>query len=463
MAETADKADLGRNGMAPATRSIDDVLERPAMGRYRWGIYIACGLLMALEGYDAYIVANLAPMIARTLSIPIPSMGFVFTAQSAGMAIGFYTIPILADRIGRRGIVLIGSALFGMLTLVSTMVDTLTGFTLVRFLAFVAMGGTMPNIVALATEFLPGTRRGKLLTWLYIGHGLGASIAGLVGPSFVAFHSWQSAFWAGGAALLLFVPFLYARLPESCRYLITRNPDDPRVGATLRRIDPGFDYPPGTRFTTAEARTHGSPVAALFSDGRAGMTLLLWVAMGGALCAVATLTSWMPSYLHVLGGIDASTATRMSSVSALGAIAGPLLLTMLMKRLDMPASLMLISFLGFFAMAALTFAEAAHWLGWVLGFCFGLFVIGTQAGLNALAASSYPSSMRSTAIGWAGGIGRITSMIGPGLGGLMLAAQLPAWWIYTAIASPLLLASAGMLGFHLLQSGEPRKAAATAG
>ena len=438
--------------MASAVHSIDAVLEHPAMGRYRWSIYLMCGLLMALEGYDAYIVANLAPMIARGLSIPIPSMAFVFTAQAAGMAIGFYTIPILADRIGRRGIVLVGSTLFGLFTLLSTVVGTLGEFTVVRFLAFVAMGGTMPNIVALATEFMPESRRGKLLTWLYIGHGLGASVAGLVGPSFVAYHSWQSALWAGGGALLLFVPFLYVRLPESCRYLMTRDPRDPRLAATLRRIDPALDCPPDTTFVTTEARTHGSPVAALFQDGRATMTLLLWVAMGGALCVVATLTSWMPSYLHVLGGVEASTATRMSSFSAFGAIAGPILLTLLMRRLGLAASLMLMSFLGFFAMSALYFVGAAHFLGWVLGFAYGLLVIGTQAGLNSLVASSYPTSNRSTGIGWAGGIGRITSMIGPGLGGVMLAAQLPAWWIYTAISAPLLLTSAAMLGFHFLVS-----------
>src|SRR5690606_2210024 len=154
------------------------------------------------------------PVIARGLSIPIPSMAFVFTAQAAGMAIGFYTIPVLADRIGRRGIILVGSALFGLFTLLSTAVQTLEAFTAIRFLAFAAMGGTMPNIVALATEFMPESRRGKLLTWLYIGHGLGASVAGLIGPTFVALHSWQSALWAGGAALLLFVPFLYHYLPE---------------------------------------------------------------------------------------------------------------------------------------------------------------------------------------------------------------------------------------------------------
>jgi len=448
--------------MASATRSIDDVLEQPAMGRYRWGIYAFCGLLMALEGYDAYIVANLAPFIARTLQIPIPSMAFVFTGQAAGMAIGFYTIPVLADRIGRRGIVLVGSTLFGILTLLSTMVDTLGAFTVVRILAFGALGGTMPNIVALVTELMPDVRRGKLITWLFIGHGLGASVAGLIGPSFIAWHSWQSAFWAGGIALLLLVPLLYRYMPESCRYLITRDPQDPRIGLTLRRVDPTLNIPADTIFVTSEERTKGSPVIGLFRDGRAMMTLLLWVAMGGALCSVASFSAWLPSYLHVLGGLDPATATRMSSFSAFGAIIGPLLLTVMMRRIGMPASLMMTLFISFFAMLMLTLVQQMPALGWVLGFAFGLLVIGSQAGLNALVASSYPSSIRSTGIGWAGGIGRITSMIGPGLGGAMLAAGWPALWIYSAIAAPLLVAAAAMLIFHLMRSASPQPATSAA-
>jgi AAHS family 4-hydroxybenzoate transporter-like MFS transporter len=161
----------------------------------------------------------------------------------------------------------------------------------------------------------------------------------------------------------------------------------------------------------------------------------------------------------VLGGLDPSTATRMSSFSAVGAITGPILLTFLMKRFGMPASLTMTLFVSFFAMAALTLVAQAPVLGWVLGFSFGLLVIGSQAGLNALVASSYPSSNRSTGIGWAGGIGRITSMIGPGLGGAMLAAQWPALWIYSAIAAPLLIAAAAMFVFHITKSAaSPREA-----
>lgn len=434
-------------------QSVDEVLERAQMGPYRWGLYAVCILLMSIEGYDAYVVSNLAAVIARGLSIPIPSMGFVFTAQAAGMALGYYTIPLLADRVGRRMIVVIGSALFGLLTLASTLAVSLEQFTLVRFLAFAALGGTMPSIVALFTEFAPSAQRGRLVTWLFISYGLGASAAGLFGPFLVELHSWRAAFWAGGALLLVVVPFLYFFFPESCRFLVLKNPKDERIGRLLRRIDPQLVVAPGTHFVTTEVTTRGLPLVNLFRDGRTPMTLLLWLAMGAALCATTTLTAWIPSFLHVLGGLDTTTATRMSAASAFGAIAGPVLLTALFKRMSMPLALVLTFTSGGILMSLLALVAGLPALGWALCLAFGLLVIGAQAGLNSLVATSYPTSIRSTGLGWAGGIGRITSMIGPGLGAAMLAAHWGPWVIYPAIASPLFLAAIALLILHRTQRG----------
>jgi AAHS family 4-hydroxybenzoate transporter-like MFS transporter len=292
---------------------------------------------------------------------------------------------------------------------------------------------------------MPEARRGKLLTWLFIGHGLGASAAGLFGPTFVQHASWQAAFWAGGLLLLVLVPLLFLYLPESCRYLVLRNPRDPRIGQLLKRVDPSFVPLSDALFVTAEAKPKGSPVAGLFREGRAVLTALLWLAMAMALCATATLSAWLPSFLHVLAGLETATATRMSAVSAFGAVCGPILLTMLMKRMSLAHALSLTLFIAAGAMTGFAAVAGLHWLGWVLGFAYGLFVIGSQAGLNSLVASSYPTAMRSTGIGWAGGLGRITSMIGPGLGGAMLAAKWSPIAIYAALATPLFIAAVAML------------------
>jgi len=396
---------------------------------------------MAIDGYDAYLLANLAPFIARNLQVPIAAMGAVFTAQAAGLALGYYTVSLLADRFGRRKIIVACAALFGLLTLATTQVTTLDALVLVRFFAFAAFGGMLPNVVALLAEFLPDARRRQLLTWVFIAHGLGAALGGLLGPSFVAYLSWHAAFWTGGVVLLITSVLLYLRLPESCRYWLLRDPSDVRIGQTLARVDPTFRAPPGAVFTTAEAAGRGLPLLQLFRDGRAPLTLLLWVASGAALCVTATVTSWLPSLLHTVGTLDAAVASRASSVSALGATVAPLMVTLLMRHVSQARALSVMFIAG--ALAMMLFAGVARLPGiaWVLSFCFGLLVIGGQAGLNSLIGSSYPTSMRATGIGWAGGIGRLAATIGPGTAAAMLSSHWSGTAIYAALASSLFLAA----------------------
>lgn len=442
--------------MHAASMSIDPVIEQARLGRFRWTLYGICAFLMGLEGYDAYILANLAPTIAKALHIAMPSMAIVFSIQNFGMALGFYTVPLIADRTGRRNVILAGLCAFAFFTFVSTAATNLTQLAIIRFLAFVAFGGTFPNIVALAAEYLPNARRTRLLTWVFIAHGVGSSMAGLAGPSIVKYFSWQAAFWIGGGVMLAAVPVLFWFLPESCRHMVAKRPTDPRIAIYLRRIDPGFYAAPGTLFVTTEVKTAGSTVTALFRDGRAPMTLLLWIAMAGALFSTATLTAWIPSLLHLLGGLDTATATRMTGLSAIGAICGPVLLTFLMRRMSLARALALTLGIAFLNTVAFTIVAAVPWTGWLLGAAFGLFVAGSQAGLNTLVASSYPTAIRSTGIGWAGGLGRITSIIGPGVAGAMLATHWSPIAIYSMIAAPLLVAGGSAALLSLLRPAAAR-------
>ena len=426
--------------METKTQSIDAVLERSTLGSYRWRIYAVCAALMALEGYDAYLVSNLAPVIARGLSVPIPTMGVVFSAQAIGFAVAYYTIPMLADLIGRRNIIIICAFFFAVLTYATTLVEGFSSFVMVRALAFVALGGAIPNIVALIAEFLPRSRHGSLLTWLFVGHGLGAAAAGWIGSYLVIYYSWHVPFWLGSAVLLAAIPFLWVYLPESCRYLAVKNNRDPRIGKILRKIDPTAPVSDAVIYVSAEAPAKGVPLAGLFRDGRLKLTLFLWIANAATFYTAATLTAWLPSFLNVLGGVDFKDAVRMASLSAIGSMVGPLLLDLVAKRSSRFHAVLVAVVAGGLVMSMMGSVSDMPTLGWVFGFCFGMLVIGGQAGLNSLNASCYPTAMRSTGIGWAAGAGRAASIVGPGLAGAMLAAHWSPSVIYIATAAPLFIA-----------------------
>jgi AAHS family 4-hydroxybenzoate transporter-like MFS transporter len=252
--------------------------------------------------------------------------------------------------------------------------------------------------------------------------------------------------------LLLAVPYLYTSLPESCRYLVIKNSRDPRIGKILRKIDPGLRLADDVIYETGEIKTPGLPLAGLFRDGRLSLTLLLWIANAATFYTAATLTAWLPSFISVLGAVDFRFAARMASLSAVGSIFGPVLLVLLTKRVGPLRALSLTLIVGGIIMSLLSSISEMPALGWVFGFCFGLFVIGAQAGLNSLNASSYPTAMRSTGIGWAAGLGRVSSAIGPGLAGAMLAGHWTPNAIYFTIAAPLFLAAGALMLLYLFRA-----------
>ncbi|HVV93180.1 MAG TPA: MFS transporter [Hyphomicrobiales bacterium] len=434
--------------MTTARISIDDVIERTELGRFRWGLYIACGVFLMLEGYDSFLIANLAPTIAKGVGIPIPAMGRVFSAQAVGFAIAYYTIPMVADYVGRRGIVLATSVLFAVFTWLTTQVHSLDGLIAIRFLVFFALGGALPNVMALISELLPKPRQGSLLTSLYIAYGIGAALAGWIGTFVATLFSWQVAFWTGAIVLLIAMPFFYLYLPESPRYLVLKNARDRRIGKTLQAIDPALRVAEGTEYTMAERDVPGIPLINLFRGGRAPQTLLLWLSFAAISFSATTLAVWLPSLFHILGRLDATTAARMVSVSAIGSICGPLLVTWLLNRVGLPIALALMAAAAAVAMWACSFLALAPALGWLFGFAFGLLTIGAQAGLNGLVAITYPTAMRSTGIGWATGCGRVTAIIGPSVAGAMLAAHWSAQSIYGLLAVPLLIGAVTIALLH---------------
>jgi MFS transporter, AAHS family, 4-hydroxybenzoate transporter len=439
------------------TQSIDALLERTMLGSYRWMVYSICAALLALEGYDGYLVSNLAPVIARGLGVQIPAMGAAFSAQAIGFAVAYFTIPLLADYIGRRIIIILCALCFALLTYATTLVDTFSAFVAIRALAFVALGGALPNIVALAAEYLPKSRQGSLITWLFVGHGLGAAAAGWLGSYLIAFYSWHVPFWIGSAVLLAAIPFLWVYLPESCRYLAIKNGHDPRIGQILRKIDPAVLVGDTVSYVSTEGKAKGVPLAGLFRDGRLTLTLLLWIANAATFYTAATFTAWLPSFLSVLGHLDFKLAVRMASLSAFGSILGPLLLDLLARYGAGRFRAVFITVVAGGILMCLTgsVSEMSP-LGWVFGFGFGMLVIGGQAGLNSLNASCYPTAMRSTGIGWAAGAGRVASVFGPGIAGGMLAAHFSPGVIYVATAAPLFVAGIALAilgGLRLKDTG----------
>lgn len=420
-------------------------------------LLLLCAAVLFLDGYDTQAIGYVAPAIAREWGFGRQALGPVFSASLVGVMLGALVLGPLADRIGRKRIIVLSTAVFGLFTLATLLVSDTTGLIVVRFLTGIGLGGAMPNAIAMTAEFSPHRRRATMVMLVFCGFSIGAALGGLFAAALMPAFGWRAVFLVGGAAPLLLLPVLAWRLPESARFLALKGGADAGIAAILARVFPNVRLAEGTRFAAGEVAGRGMPVSQLFHEGRAVVTLLLWVVFFMSLLDLFFLTNWLPTVLTDLGASD-SVAALVGSMFQIGGVVGAIALGRLVDRFAFGA---LAAVYLFAAVTVALIGQAGHSipLATLAIFCAGLGVVGGQNSANGMASSYYPTGVRATGVGWCLGIGRVGSIVGPMLGGMMMARHLPTDWLFVAAAVPALVAATAALALRIVA---PRVAAGRA-
>ena len=408
-----------------------------------------CTTVALFDGFDTQLIAYVGPLIARQFQIPFSSLGTIFGAGMVGLSIGALCLPILADQFGRKPLILIATALFGLLSILTANVHSYRALLALRVLTGLGLGAALPNVVALVSEYAPGGMR-VLVNITLGGFGAGALLAGATASWLLPLYGWHAMFYVGGAIPLIALVPLAIWLPESLPFLALKSAPDARIAATLRRLDPSREFPPAPRFTVREEKLAGYTVRHLFGDGRAGMTALLWVAQFMNLLVLLFLLNWTPSLLRE-AGLSLQAAIWTTVGFSTGGVIGAIAVGRLMDRYS-PFAVLAITLIG----TAGCIALVAHSIGDPLvlpaAVCVtGFGVAGCQNSLNTVSGMLYPTAIRSTGVGWSMGIGRIGSIVGPVLGGVFVAAHWDVPTIITVQTIPTLIAAICVLGIPKLR------------
>jgi AAHS family 4-hydroxybenzoate transporter-like MFS transporter len=312
----------------------------------------------------------------------------------------------------------------------------------------------MPNAVALTSEYSPARSRAFLVMLMFNGFSVGSLVGGLLAAQVIPTVGWRAVFVAGGVLPLAAVPLLYFVLPESIRFLAVSGRSPGKVARLLNRLAPGLGATAETPVTVEKSSAGRMSVRDLFREGRATSTVLLWVIFFMSLLDLYMLVNWLPTLMSTVGA-PLRTAVLLGALLQVGGIVGALLLGFIVDRKGPGAALIpaylvaaaCIVGIGFFAAASLPFTTLAV-------FGAGLGVIGGQIASNAIAASVYPTEIRSTGVGWALGIGRIGSIVGPAIGGVLVGMETPVNDIFFLSAGPALIAAlaAAALAAHKRRS-----------
>jgi MFS transporter, AAHS family, 4-hydroxybenzoate transporter len=426
---------------ARAADAIDvaEFIDRQPVGRFQIGLLLACSAVLFIDGFDTQAIGYVAPAVAQDWKLARGALGPVFGAGLFGLMIGALVFGPIADRIGRRGIIIACTAAFGIGTLATTFASDVPSLMTIRFLTGLGLGGAMPNAVALTSEFSPHRRRATMVMAMFCGFVVGAAVGGLLAAALIPAFGWRSVFVVGGVVPLLLVLFLVVWLPESVRFLALSGRTTEGVAALLARIAPSVRFSPGTRFVVQEIKLTGIPVVHLFGGDRAWATLALWTLFFMSLLDLHLLSNWLPTVLNDLGA-SVSAAAIIGSMLQVGGVVGTFALGQFIDRFSFRA-LALIYGVASIAVAAIGFSGHSIALTTIAVFCAGFCVVGGQSGSNALSATLYPTAIRSTGVGWALGIGRVGSIVGPLVGGMMLARQMSNESVFVAAALPALCAA----------------------
>jgi MFS transporter, AAHS family, 4-hydroxybenzoate transporter len=437
--------------------NVADIINASKISRFQYVIFITCVVIMMCDGFDTQAVAYVAPSIVTEWKLAPGSFGPVFSAVLLGAMIGAFGFGYVADRVGRKNTMIGCIILFGVLNIASAYATSLQSFTILRFLCGIGLGGVIPNITALVSEFAPLRRRATLVATTWCGFALGAVLGGVISVPLILNFGWPSVFIVGGLLPLCLLPVVVFALPESIKFLTASGQNGPRVAAILRKIDPHTVYAPDSTYVLDEPPLGRGRISALFSNGLWLGSVLLCLAFFMSLMLVYLFINWIPLLLRQ-AGLPLQDAIMGTIVFNLAGIFGSIACTQLIDRRIVSPIVALTGgyFLGGLAVFGMGFVGTAFWPIMTMIFLSGFFVIGTQLSLNAFITGFYPTSIRGTGVGWSQVVGRGGSLIGPLVGGLLVSHALKPEEMFQVSAVAPLLACVALLFFALLSSRRVR-------
>ncbi|WP_431015639.1 MFS transporter [Bradyrhizobium pachyrhizi] len=408
-------------------------------GITQYVVVALCGLVMFLDGFDTQAISYMAPSIAKEFGLTKQLLGPIFSSALAGLMVGYLLVSPLSDRFGHRKLVVISTFAFALPTFATIFATNVAELIVLRFVTGIALGSVIPSAIALTTEFSPARLRATFVLAIYCGFSLGFVAAGAVAAWSIPEYGWRSMLWIGAAAPTVVAILTLMFLPESMDFLIRTNAKPDAVWRVVRRVDRALPVQGPAQFVTDVAERR-SAVGSLFSSGRGVGTLVIWAVFMLNLAEFYALQSWLPSMLTNVGH-SLNTVALATTMTTVGGIVAAFAIGPAMDRIGPYGSLATVYLAGVLFVVLFGYSiDKQSWMMVAAAFCAGFCISGGQKSVIALAAIYYPTSIRSTGVGWALGIGRLGGIGGPLLIGALLAYHLSAQHILYVASVPMLIA-----------------------
>ncbi|WP_018619974.1 MFS transporter [Spirosoma luteum] len=423
---------------APLTSPVESTRLTPL----QYAVVSICFLMNMLDGMDVMVISYTATSIGAEWGVAAPQFGIVFSAGLLGMAIGGMGLSPIADRIGRRAMIISCAGIMGVSIAATSLVQSVEMLGFMRLISGLGIGGMLASTATITAEYAPKKTKDFWVSLVVAGYPVGAVLSGLVSASIIAESGWRAVFLVAGCITLLTLPFVLILLSESLDFLLKAQPANAlfRANRILRQLkQPTMTVLP----VLVDDHQAKSSINKLLSSAQRIPTFWLWTALFMVFATLYFLTSWIPK-LASNTGLSLELAIYSGTIFNVGAFVGILTQGYLSSRFGLRRTIC-----GFLIgtaalMAGFGFVSGSFWTLVILGL-IGFGVQGGFVGMYAVAARLYPTQIRATGVGWAMGLGRVGAIVGPLVGGVLIGSGFSMSLSFLCFAAPVLISGIATL------------------
>ncbi|WP_040976995.1 MFS transporter [Necropsobacter massiliensis] len=426
--------------------TLREKIDQNPMGAYQWGIVMMAAIMNVLDGFDVLALAFTATAIRHEFGLSGTELGYLLSAGLFGMAAGSLFLAPLADKIGRRPLLLLSVTLSALGMLGSAFASQHQLLGIWRVLTGLGVGGILVGTNVITSEYSSRKWRSFAISIYAAGFGIGAVLGGMFAVMLQTEYGWRSVFLAGAVLTGLCFIVLLLWLPESIDYLLSKQPAGAEQRLNRIAVKMGlagnWTLPPKTAKTE-----HKLPLTRLFGAQYRRPTLLIWIAFFAIMFSFYFVSSWTPALLKE-AGMTTEQSVSVGMMIALGGTCGALLYGLLASRWLARSVLILFTIASACAVIVFILSASVLWLAMTFGILLGALMNGCISGLYTLNPSIYAADIRSTGVGWAIGIGRIGAILAPTVAGLLLDSGWDKQNLYIGVALVLLFSTAALLALR---------------
>jgi AAHS family benzoate transporter-like MFS transporter len=418
-----------------AKKNVNALIAGAHFQAFHWIFLICCLAVITLDGYDLLVYGATVPLLMKEWHINPAYAGAIGSYALFGAVLGAVVFGSLADKIGRRITIIICVAVFSIAQAMCGLVHDPITFGVLRVIAGIGIGGSLPNVGALAAEWAPASHRATLVTTVYLGMQIGGIGAAGLGLVLLPTFGWRSVYLFGAVGMIL-VPIFMKFMPEAPALLVAKNRSR-EVTATLRKVRPELALDNDVEYEVEVGTKNKVPMTAVFTDHRAFSTVLFLVIYFCALFMIYGLGIWLPG-LMMKAGYPLGSSLKFMIIFNLGSIVGNLITGQIADKVGPRRLITVMYLLGFFAILLVSWKTSAAVLYVLIGLA-GTCTMAVHNVLQTYVALYYPPAARSTALGLGFGLGRLGGIAGPVLGGVMLTMKFSMFQCFLGFAIPCLV------------------------